>query len=257
MIKAIFFDMDGTLLSHSLGDVPASARRCLSLLRQKGILCFMATGRHLLELNNFPLADLEFDGYITVNGQLVLDSNRKLLFGSAFSEEAMEKLSVIFRENRFPLVLVEENRMYLNYVDENVVQAQADIQTPIPPLGSWEGDAVYHGSIYLREHQLANLRQMLGDSCRLVGWYDCAVDVIPKEGGKVDGIQKIMERFGLTREEIMAFGDGENDRDMLLFAGIGVAMGNGKETVKAAADYVTDHIDQDGVEKALIHFGLI
>jgi hydroxymethylpyrimidine pyrophosphatase-like HAD family hydrolase len=83
------------------------------------------------------------------------------------------------------------------------------------------------------------------------------VDVIPKEGGKVDGIQKIMERFGLAREEIMAFGDGENDRDMLLFAGIGVAMGNGKETVKAAADYVTDHIDQDGVEKALIHFGLI
>ena len=61
MIKAIFFDMDGTLLSHSLGDVPASARRCLSLLRQKGVLCFMATGRHLLELNNFPLADLEFD----------------------------------------------------------------------------------------------------------------------------------------------------------------------------------------------------
>ena len=166
-------------------------------------------------------------------------------------------MSVIFRENRFPLVLVEENRMYLNYVDENVVQAQADIQTPIPPLGIWEGDAVYHGSIYLREHQLANLRQMLGDSCRLVGWYDCAVDVIPKEGGKVDGIQKIMERFGLAREEIMAFGDGENDRDMLLFAGIGVAMGNGKETVKAAADYVTDHIDQDGVEKALIHFGLI
>ena len=70
-------------------------------------------------------------------------------------------------------------------------------------------------------------------------------------------IAQIMERFGLAREEIMAFGDGENDRDMLLLAGISVAMGNGKETVKAAADYVTDHIDQDGVEKALIHFGLI
>ena len=55
----------------------------------------------------------------------------------------------------------------------------------------------------------------------------------------------------------MAFGDGENDADMLKFAGIGVAMGNAAEKAKAAADYVTDHIDSDGVEKALLHFGLI
>ena len=55
----------------------------------------------------------------------------------------------------------------------------------------------------------------------------------------------------------MAFGDGENDIDMLKFAGIGVAMGNSSDIVKAAADYVTDTIDNDGIEKALRHFGLI
>ena len=257
MIKAIFFDMDGTLLSHSLGDVPASARRCLRRLRKKGILCFMATGRHLLELENFPVADLEFDGYITVNGQLVLDSQRNVLFASPFSREAMEVLGEIFQSNIYPLSLVEENRMYINCVNRDVVLAQADIHTPIPDIEPWRGDPVYHGSIFLREAEEIRLRSLLGSSCRLVRWNKCAMDVIPREGGKVDGICKLLAHFGVTREEIMAFGDGENDRDMLSFAGIGIAMGNGKEITKAAADYVTDHIDEDGIEKALIHFGIL
>ena len=55
----------------------------------------------------------------------------------------------------------------------------------------------------------------------------------------------------------MAIGDGENDIDMLRFAGIGIAMGNAPSQVKETADYVTDHIDEDGVMRALKHFGLI
>ena len=62
---------------------------------------------------------------------------------------------------------------------------------------------------------------------------------------------------GLESSEIMAFGDGDNDIDMLKFAGIGVAMGNAGDAVKAAADYVTASVDDDGIEKALEHFGLI
>ncbi len=61
----------------------------------------------------------------------------------------------------------------------------------------------------------------------------------------------------MDRSEIMAFGDGENDMDMLRFAGIGVAMGNASDMVKAAADYVTDTVDENGIENALRHFGLI
>ena len=58
-------------------------------------------------------------------------------------------------------------------------------------------------------------------------------------------------------EEIIAFGDGENDIGMLQLAGIGVAMGNAEEVVKQNADYITADIDDDGIEKALRHFGLI
>ena len=62
---------------------------------------------------------------------------------------------------------------------------------------------------------------------------------------------------GIKAEETIAFGDAENDLEMLKFAGIGVAMGNGEEQVKAQADYVTADVDDDGIAKALRHFGLI
>ena len=70
-------------------------------------------------------------------------------------------------------------------------------------------------------------------------------------------MQVFLDEHGLKRSEIMAFGDGENDKDMLEFAGIGVAMGNAGDSVKAVADYVTDSVDEQGIENALRYFGLI
>lgn len=66
-----------------------------------------------------------------------------------------------------------------------------------------------------------------------------------------------IESLGISREETIAFGDGENDMGMLRYAGIGVALGNAEEEVKAAADYVTADIDDQGVWKALKHFEII
>lgn len=83
------------------------------------------------------------------------------------------------------------------------------------------------------------------------------MDIFLPDGGKVYGIQKLCEREGLGRESVIAFGDGDNDIQMLRFAGLGVVMGNAPDNVKAEADYVTDAVDADGIEKALIRFGII
>ena len=66
-----------------------------------------------------------------------------------------------------------------------------------------------------------------------------------------------MRHYGWTREQTIAFGDGGNDADMLAFAGIGVAMGNATEPAKAAADYITDDVDHDGIMNALKHFNVL
>ena len=255
-IKAIFFDVDGTLLSHRQGDVPDSTRRALQELRARGVKTVVATGRHMTEFSLLPVSDIPFDGYLTLNGNLLLDANRHAYAGTPIDRGEMEVLSHIFQAKRIPFALIGENGRYINYVNDTVVKTQAETNGMIPSLGSYSGEEVYQILAFVPEHQKKLLDDLL-DECAVTSWSDTGIDIIPKDGGKSAGIRKFLEEQGLDRSEIMAFGDGENDIDMLKFAGIGVAMGNADDAVKAAADYVTDSIDNDGIEKALRHFGLI
>ena len=69
VIKAVFFDVDGTLLSIESNQVPDSAKEAVKKLRQNGILAVVATARHMTDLEKMPVQDMDFDGYIVVNGQ--------------------------------------------------------------------------------------------------------------------------------------------------------------------------------------------
>ena len=141
-------------------------------------------------------------------------------------------------------------------MNETVIRTQVETKGTVPEVGTYEGEKVYQILAFVPEHQKKLLDDLL-DECTVTSWNDTGIDIIPKSGGKNAGIQQYLDEQGIDRNEIMAFGDGENDMKMLQFAGIGVAMGNASDTVKAAADYVTDTVDNDGVEKALRHFGLI
>ena len=70
-------------------------------------------------------------------------------------------------------------------------------------------------------------------------------------------MEQLLKHFGISREETIAFGDGENDMEMLEYAGIGVAMGNAEEKVKQCADYVTGDTDKGGIPSALRHYGIL
>ena len=88
-------------------------------------------------------------------------------------------------------------------------------------------------------------------------WTPQFADMIPLGGGKAQGIRRMLERWNISIDETMAFGDGGNDISMIQAAGIGVAMGNASENVKAAADYVTRDCEDDGIFAACEHFALI
>lgn len=256
MIKAAFFDVDGTLLSHKTKSVPQSAREAVAKLRAAGIKCIVATGRQITEMNKLPVADMAFDSYITLNGQLTLDDQKKKLYGTPLTGKAKDYFVKMFSENRIPALLVEEEAVYLNFFDQRVAVVQEAISSAVPPFGSYSGKDIYQVCAYLAPGEEALLAD-IADECVMTRWNLGGMDIIAKGGGKVEGIRKYLEREGISVEETIAFGDGENDMDMLRFAGIGVAMGNAEEKVKAAADYVTADIDDDGVAKALQHFGLI
>ena len=257
MIKAAFFDLDGTLLSHTSYAVPQSTRESLNNLRARGIKTYLCTGRHLIELDLLPISDICYDGYIMLNGHICLDENKQMVFGIPFPEDTTQALIAAFKEQQLPLVLVEESGLTLNFVNDTVIRAQKAISTPVPEIAPYDGKPIYQATTFAPREEDDRIRAIMPPNCHAARWNDRGVDLILDGGGKVAGIRYFLEREGLCAEECIAFGDAENDIDMLEFCGIGVAMGNAQDQVKKIADYVTADIDDDGIEKALRFYGIL
>lgn len=255
-IKAIFFDIDGTLVPINGKQIPISARKSIEALRAKGIKTIIATGRHSSEIKGLPVMDTKFDGYLTLNGSLILDETMQAYAGTPIPKGDMEVLSQMFLVSKIPFIMIGEKKRYINFVNSTVVDVQSSTNGTIPDIDNYEGEDIYQIVAFIPPHQREILKSIL-DECSITSWNEMGIDIIPKGAGKQVGITAYLEANGLTPDNIMAFGDGENDIEMLKLAGIGVAMGNASDKVKAAADYVTDGVDVDGVEHALKHFGLI
>ena len=256
MIKAAFFDLDGTLLSHRTKGVPQSTLLALEKLRSAGVLCVLATGRQIQEIGKLPVSDLRFDSCITLNGQLILDDCGQVVYDVPITGKAREYLLKLFSEHTIPILMVQKENAYLNFVDSRVEFVQRAISSAIPPLGEYREGEIYQACAYLGPGDEAVLAPIQGE-CVMTRWAVGGLDIIAKGGGKVSGIRRYLQETGIRPEETIAFGDGENDIGMLSFAGIGVAMGNAEPEVKAAADYVTADIDDDGIYKALQHLQLL
>ena len=254
--KSSFFDVDGTLVSHAKNEVPGSARAAINKLKEKNIKCVVATGRHMLELMMLPVRDIDFDGYITLNGQLCLDDKRSVIYGTPISGKDKEQIIRLFEEQKIPIVLVEKDAMYINFVNRQVKQAQKDVSTEIPALGTYTGNEIYQAVAFVQKEDGDLLKEDL-PGCKITRWNDRAVDIISRHGGKMSGIQQYLGQCNISREETMSFGDGENDIEMLEFTEVGIAMGNADEAVKKCADYVTSGVDEDGIEKALKYYEMI
>ena len=141
-------------------------------------------------------------------------------------------------------------------INQSVEEAQEAISSPCPQVKEYSGNPISQCCIYATAQEAKEFIKDLPD-CKISQWNPCAYDVIPKQGGKTAGIESILKHYGIKKEEIMAFGDAENDIEMLQYAQIGVAMGNADDEVKEAADYVTDMVDSDGIYKALKHFRIL
>lgn len=258
MIKAAFFDIDGTLLSHKTNTVPPSAVRALEALRERGILTFIATGRHISMLRAMrPLENLKFDGMVTLNGQYCFDRNG-LIYHCPIHREAIAILLDYLKEDPHPCILVEEDQMYINFHNSLVEKVQAAIHSDMPAIGDMDRgytQPIYQAILYMSDENLAKLPKMPG--IRLTRWNLGGADLIPENGGKARGIAQVLAHYGLDKSETIAFGDGENDVDMFHAVGISVAMGNACQEAKEAADHITDDADNDGIWNALKHFGVL
>ena len=260
MIKAVFFDVDGTLVSFKTHKVSQGTLDAIKQMQAKNIKVFVATGRHpsILYLGN-NVDEIKFDGFVTLNGQYCFTDKNEVIYEKHICKEDIESIVKFIKENDITCGFVEDKEMYLNQITDSVRNVLNSVNLPIPLIT--DISRAIHGKVFqLNPYIPVDFQDKFMEAmpdCEATRWSPLFIDVIPAGGGKHVAIEKIMDYYGYSRDEIMAFGDGGNDKTMIMAAGIGIAMGNANEDVKEVADYVTASVDDEGVVKALKYFNII
>lgn len=249
MIKAAFFDIDGTLLSFKTHQVSEGTIRACDRLHKMGIKTFLSTGRAPALIPDMPL---HFDGRVTTNGSLVFVDN-KVLVRNFIPQEEVKAWLEYAKRNQVSTMLFGETEMWGAQRDAIFDKIHDQLQFKLPPwtdidnLCDFETVQIIADIKIEQEPELAKLLP----HCKFPRWHPDFTDVLAAGNSKATGIERILNHFGWNREESICFGDGGNDIEMLEYCGIGVAMGNAADNVKAHADYVTTSVDEEGIEQAV------
>lgn len=249
MIRAIFFDIDGTLLSSRCHSMLPSTAEAITALRRNGVRCFISSGRPMVLIPSFPVG---FDGYITVNGGFCFVGDKVVLRNPINADDCRRWLLYV-EENDLTTMCFTEHKMYINRIDKPTLALREQLGFDMPPIAPLsemaEEDVFQFIAMQPADKDAAALEAL--SHCRMPRWHPVFTDLIPDDSSKAVGIERIIGHFGIGREETMAFGDGHNDIEMLDYVGIGVAMGNAATEVKRHAQHVTDDADHDGIYNAL------
>lgn len=262
-IRAVFFDVDGTLTSFVTHEIPMSTIDALYRLREHGVRIFICTGRAPSQFAVVShMLPMTFDGIVAANGQYCFDDHGVLDTKSLDTDDIAVIVDWLDRHPDVVANFSERDYVYFNQITPAMEAAwnQLGKTAPTRYVDDPHIRPLTHETLQISPFITRDQEAELTGLCRNVAgvrWHPDFTDLIPADGGKPHGMQCFMNRYGLTREQTMAFGDGGNDITMLEYAGIGVAMGNANNRVKASADYVTDDVDHDGVMNALLHFGVI
>lgn len=261
--KLLVLDVDGTLLN----DAKEITKRTLSALlkiQQMGVRVVLASGRpsyglmkvaKTLELGNYGGFILSYNGCQIINAQ-----NGEILFERRINPEMLPYLEKKARKNGFALFTYHDNLILTNNSDDEHVLDEAELNdlvvieeeefstaidfAPCKCMLVSDDEAAL---VALEEHWKKRLSGVL-DVFRSEPFF---LEVVPCSVDKANTLGALLEHLGVKREEVMAIGDGTCDVAMLQLAGMGVAMGQAPDSVKACADYITASNEEDGVAAAV------
>ena len=259
MFRLLAIDLDGTLLTpQPRKHITARSRLALHRAAEAGVILVIATGQNLSVLQA-TCGDLPLHApQIIENGAVIAD-----IEGHIYNEQYLPTQHILptlelLRSCGFYRAYHTIHRVY---VDENTPRARAWYRPPVPPVIEVADVAslcplpcVKVVGIAAEEHiraMRATFEQRFAGKLYVTQSSFDLIEFLHPDVSKGHALQEIARSLDIAPEEIVAFGDNHNDIGMLRFTGLGIAMGNAHDEVKAAADYVTLSNAQDGVAIAI------
>lgn len=265
MIKALFFDMDGTLLNTEKKLMPA-VREALHKCRAKGIKTFLATGRspRLEKMLGWGEAEFAlFDGGIFCNGAVTRVGGQTVC-KTLSSDTVYYCIKQVARHEglHLSLYLSDGSHVFNHALPDNVLPFWGLTSADVKPIqrqhcGMAVKILIYYENLADSKTALPGaLYQSLQEACgKEASIYltdqGRTIQIAPQNVSKHTAVQALCSQLGLAKEEIAVFGDDSNDAEMLAGCPNGVAMENGAACAKVAAAYVTHTNDTDGIPYAL------
>lgn len=290
MIKAIVMDMDGTLLDPSNKIMPKT-KSALIQLQKKGIQLILASGRSYTRLMPYAtelMMDKHRGWLLEVDGVAVYDLSKmeRTILRRMTMEEVQMVFSDLIHRNCESMACFDDG-VYDYFPDEirqikKTIRIKENLPEDFPWTGGpwgWLADMrdgypniryITHVSeitppinkiqLMQEEQEIQFLYQALTEKFLDFNVFRTAprqLEILPKGVSKGETLEKIMEREGWTKGEVLAFGDGENDVSLFDVVENSFAMGQAKAYVKKRAKYVTASNNQEGIWQALYKLGLL
>lgn len=262
MKKAVFFDIDGTLIDIRKGHTKLTpkVKEAIRELRQAGHYAFIASGRPLAYLDDELMQPGLFNGFVLMNGALVL-ADGQILNDQPLPRETVQKIVRLCEECDVQYVLEGREEVYLRPEFEQVKRFYVGIDVSLKNfVWDFELDKI---DVYKMEFVCENpggngLFDKLLNWPGLTGLMDPAhlknMELYATEVTKGTGIEHALEKLGLPQEQSYAFGDGLNDLEMMDTVGTALVMGNGQPELKEKADFIMPTVAEDGVAYGIKHY---
>ncbi|WP_368645854.1 Cof-type HAD-IIB family hydrolase [Alkalibacterium putridalgicola] len=274
MTKIVFLDIDGTLVTK-YNNIPQSTKRAIQKLKENNVMPVISTGRAPLLIEEVR-RELGIDSYIAMNGQLVVHEG-EVVYHNPIEQETVDQLIDRAVDKNDGIILCGAKDIFSNSIVSLAKRSSVltllkglvklvpgSIQLSFfsrlikkpPKPEDYEGKPIYQVIIETSQEEEEQYREAFG-MLNFARSNHYTVDVISKGISKATGIEHYLNHVGVDLKDTYAIGDSPNDLEMLGYVETSIAMGNSWDNVKEIADYVTDDVDKDGIEKALKHFGLI
>lgn len=264
--KLLVLDVDGTLLNNAK-ELSKQTLATLLKVQQMGVRIVLASGRSTYGLRHL-IEKLELknnSGYIlSYNGGQVIDvKNDEVLFEKRIDPVMFPYLERKAQKNGFGIFTYHQNQLITTNPDNKHIQDEAKLNgMEIVAVDNLSAAVDFspckcvlvsddeEGLVSLKDHWRKRLAGVL-DVYRSEPFF---LEVVPEFIDKGNTLGVLIEKLGISADQVMAIGDGRRDFSMLQLAGLGVAMGNAQDSIKACADYTTEDNDNDGVAAAVQKF---